>query len=118
VSGEGGVPADACPLHHTHRWPIPWGAAAVLDGNPGGMAGMPTATRSDGRVEPQVTPMKWRALGIRYGVTRRPGVGMRRTAALPCVLAGFRQDLGVVQGWLERSAAWLEAGQKRLPEEV
>jgi len=34
------------------------------------------------------------------------------------VLAGFRQDLGVIQGWLERSAAWLEAGQKKLPEEV
>ena len=34
------------------------------------------------------------------------------------VLAVVRQDLELGQGRLERAAVWLEAGQKRLPEEV
>jgi hypothetical protein len=28
------------------------------------------------------------------------------------------RDLALVQRWLERAAVWVEAGQKKLPEEV
>jgi hypothetical protein len=34
------------------------------------------------------------------------------------ILVAIRQDLELAQGWLERAAVWLEAGQKKLPEEV
>jgi len=43
-----------------------------------------------------------------------------RTASIcwwSCV-PGIWQDLGLGQGWLERTAVWLEAGQKKPPEEV
>ena len=55
--------------------------------------------------------------------TARPRLAVEVADRMQCAEAGshvsaIRQNLELVQGWLERSAVWLEAGQKKLPEAV